>query len=1581
MRRVGCRLLIDATGMGAVASADEPALALPFHALLHDNPRPAPRAEHSRRTNPDSMSASATSDPSAPALLICLPEDALEPQLQALLDGVDAQLLRHPPAPDWRAELAALRKRHPQSMLLRIRRADLWLADDALARLLKAATAARGPLTVLSNADPQLTPAAPDTGMDDWDPAAIDAAAHALGERRLWPLKAESPPLLVLAPQATPGADLEVVDHLYAHVPGAGLQGRPTPADRRERWPAHPLATLRRALHVAGVQPESTWTRAGRDARPVLLHVLHGWGGGAERWVRDMARTDAARHHLLLRANGDPQRQQHGEYLELLDARGGPPLRRLLLTPAIGAIALQHEGYAQALAAIVADYAVEQLWVSSLIGHSLGALRRGLPVRWIAHDLFPLWPALHRDFGAADARFDAAELASDLKQPGPFGERQPAWWTSVRAHTVQALVEARAELIAPSRCALANLVRVAPELAELPQHCIAHGSAGWGAAEAELRAQPLDFGGRLRLLVLGRINGAKGLDLLRQLLPRLSEYCDLYLVGAGKAAEALFGVSGVHVVLDYEHTELPTLLARIRPHAALLPATVAETFSYTLSELMRLAIPPIATGIGAFAERIVDGENGLLLAPEAAAVLARVAALAQDRAPLARIRARLQSMQHRGLAQMLADYAPLLPQGERAPLRHPLRRCDPQSLALASHADALADHELRLAAAQAALARQQAELEHRAEWGFDLNRQLGERTRWAQELDRELERTRQWLSEREQVYEHSIQAANEQRAALETRSTWLQEELRRTMDESRQRQQALEARESELASQANELAELRARDADLQAQQLALLAQQRELQQQLQQLLAAREQLQREFESLAAHRAEMIASTSWRITMPLRAIGRLLKHLRASLRFRASRLDSLLGRVRGSLARRGFRGTLRRARQELRESSQPLPPSVQVEAPQPVASYPPLAIASSETPTVSVIVPVYNQLHHTWNCLKALADTAGTVPFEVIVVDDGSSDETASVVPQVAGVRYQRNPQNLGFIGACNAGAAAARGRYLFFLNNDTAVQPGWLEPLLASYDEFADVGLVGSKLIYPDGRLQEAGGIVFSDGSGWNYGRFEHPDDPRYDYPREADYCSGAAILIEKALFDRFGGFDDYYKPAYYEDTDLCFKVRAAGLRVIYQPASRVVHFEGVTGGTDTTSGTKRYQVINQQKFLERWRETLATQPAPTDHAGIWRAATHRARGRILLVDATTPTPDQDSGSVRYINLVRVLRALGWQCTFFADNRACIPRYTEQLRALGVEVQFHPWLADPVAFFRERGHEFDAIMLSRHYVARHYVELAREHAPQARLLFDTVDLHYLREQRAAAVEESEALAKQAAATREAELELVRRCDVTLVVSPVEQELLAQEAPGRRVEVLSNIHEVHGRRAGFEARKDLWFVGGFQHHPNIDAVLWFIAEIWPRVRAELPEAGFHVVGSKMPAGIAALAGNGVQVHGYVEDLQPFLDGIRIAVAPLRYGAGVKGKVNQSMAYGQPVVATPIAVEGMQIEPGREALVASTAVDFADAIVRLYRDPALWLQLSDAGLANIEAHFSFQAARAALQKILHGSPGL
>jgi glycosyltransferase involved in cell wall biosynthesis len=358
-----------------------------------------------------------------------------------------------------------------------------------------------------------------------------------------------------------------------------------------------------------------------------------------------------------------------------------------------------------------------------------------------------------------------------------------------------------------------------------------------------------------------------------------------------------------------------------------------------------------------------------------------------------------------------------------------------------------------------------------------------------------------------------------------------------------------------------------------------------------------------------------------------------------------------------------------------------------------------------------------------------------------------------------------------------------------------------------------------------------------------------------------------------------------------------------------------------------------------------------------------------------VLIVDAYTPEPDQDSGSLRLRHLMDCFQQLGYGVTFLPDNRAHAGRYTLDLQAAGVEAVYDPWVHSLQRFFEERGGEFDVVMVSRHYVAARYLTLIRRHCPRARFLFDTVDLHYLREERLAELEESLPLKRAAAQTRRAELKVIEAADATLVVSPVEKSVLREAAPGARVHVISNVHEVVGSRCTFAERKDLFFVGGYQHPPNIDAAQWFVGSVWPLIRQELPDVRFHLIGSKAPEQVRALAGNGVVFQGYVEDLEPWLDGCRLAVAPLRYGAGIKGKVNISMSRGQPVVATPAAVEGMFARSGHDVLVADSAADFAAAVVRLYRDEDLWNRISAGGLDNVRKYFSVDTARLGLQELL------
>jgi GT2 family glycosyltransferase len=690
----------------------------------------------------------------------------------------------------------------------------------------------------------------------------------------------------------------------------------------------------------------------------------------------------------------------------------------------------------------------------------------------------------------------------------------------------------------------------------------------------------------------------------------------------------------------------------------------------------------------------------------------------------------------------------------------------------------------------------------------------------------------------------------------------------------------------------------------------------------------------------------------------------------ADARFLLDRATGLVRRGWLSLRTRGLRASWQRVRAQLRRVPAAQRATLYAPADAPRV---PTALATSDAPVASIVIPVYGQLAHTLGCLRALSEHPPRATFEVIVVDDGSPDDSADVLPGIAGLRYHRRVRNGGFIAACNDGAALARGEYLVFLNNDTVPQPGWLDELLQTFAEHDDAGLVGAQLLYPDGRLQEAGGVVFADGSGWNYGRHESPIDPRFAHLREADYVSGAAIAIPRALFMQVGMFDTRYAPAYYEDTDLSFAVRAAGKRVLYQPFARVVHDEGTTSGTDTGSGIKAYQVRNRERFVAHRHEALASQLPPESIPS--PASLHRARKQVLLIDALTPTPDRDSGSLRLLNLMRLLREEGAQVVFLPASRKHDGAYTEALQRLGVEAWYAPFAAGAPAWLREHGPRFDSVIACRHYVARGFLPLLRLHAPQARLVFDSIDLHYLREQRAADVAGDAVMARAAKRTRALELDVIARSDLTLVVSEAERALLAGDAPGARVEVLSNLHHVAGPGAAFAQRRDLVFVGGFRHPPNVDAVRWFVQAVFPHVRSQLPGVRFHCIGGDLVDEIRALATHdGVTVHGHVPDIAPYMDGCRVAVAPLRYGAGVKGKVNLSMAHGQPVVATSCAVEGMHLDDGRDVLVADEAGAFADAVVRLYRDEALWTSLAGNGLDNVTRHFSLDAARATVRRV-------
>ncbi|MGG5808012.1 glycosyltransferase [Falsiroseomonas sp. CW058] len=628
--------------------------------------------------------------------------------------------------------------------------------------------------------------------------------------------------------------------------------------------------------------------------------------------------------------------------------------------------------------------------------------------------------------------------------------------------------------------------------------------------------------------------------------------------------------------------------------------------------------------------------------------------------------------------------------------------------------------------------------------------------------------------------------------------------------------------------------------------------------------------------------------------------------------------------------------------------------------------YPRLSFPAFDKPEVSIVIPVYGKFAYTYQCLASILKALPRTSFEVIVVDDCSPDETIFTPTVASGVRYIRAARNGGFIASCNAGAAAARGRFLLFLNNDTEVKERWLDALRDTFDDQPEAGLVGSKLVFPDGSVQEAGGIIWRLGDGWNYGRGSQPDDPRISYLREVDYVSGASIMVPKALFDELGGFDTHYAPAYYEDTDLAFRIRKAGRKVFYQPLSALVHHEGITSGTDVKgTGAKRYQLVNGRKFFDRWRDVLSAHRLNGREPEL-----EKERGvalRVLFIDETTPTPLEDAGSVAAVAHMRAMQKLGAKITFVpSDNMAHLGEVTEALQRIGVECLHAPWFWSVEEVIRKRGAEFDAVYLHRYVNAFKYAGVVRAAMPKAQIIYSVADLHHMRLEREAAVTGSAETAAKAAEMKARELTALGMADQVIVHSTHEGGYLSGIVPDGRLNVIPWIVPARPGPRGFADRHGIAFLGGYRHPPNVDAVEVFVREMMPHLRRLLPGVMFHVVGSHMPPSFHELAAPDVVLDGFVADLGGYLDQRRLTVAPLRYGAGVKGKVLESMARGVPCVASSIAAEGMGLTHGEDIAMANEPEAFAGAVAWLYQDEAVWSRVRQGGIDYIGRSCSEQA---------------
>ncbi len=1442
------------------------------------------------------MSTVSTSQNAAPmgplhASVIVFWSSAQQPEVQhappTAPDWLQGSDIHHSSRHDPGAALHAAAAQFPGRSLLLIR-SDCQLPAELLQRLQWWQQHSQaGALTCCSNAADEFNPfgfsridqSVPDDA--DLDALVANTSKRPSLQATQWPqhllwLSAETLHLLQQqealqlrrSPQAC-GINLIIADDIFSRSRNQPLWTN-QPAYLWDMPPATAIEYRQQQLQQLLQQQCYELARLPVDSTAVTLHISHSWGGGIQHWIDNYCHSDSGHVQLVLKSQGFWKNKTYGSRLSLHQgAVDGPELHSWWLVPAIASTSIRHPQYIEMLDEICQRYQVQRILVGSLIGHSLDVFRRSLPTIAVVHDYYPAWPLLSQAPGTDPASLTLPRRLDELKQQPHnvhgddllmFCDRDARGWNSLTLAWQYMLQQKHVAVVTPSNSARTQLLQLLPSLAQSPQlrlEHIEHGFQPWSSAPAKrsvtaaVESSP-HAKQRIRLLFIGRLVTGKGLELLEQAWPLIQQHVHLTLLGCGRSGRCMLGAAHVDVIMEYDWQQLPDLISHINPHAGLLLSSVSETYSYTLTELMALGLPVIATRRGSFVERIMHGENGLLIEPEPQALQTAILELIQDPELLQRLQQGAKDTTIVSLETMQSGYQQLW-----------------QNLHEACNIAALPTPvRLRAPNLQA-----------------------------AQNL--QLQRLQSWQSSQ---LEQQQQQLHEQTGELIRRAGAIHRQHRR-----------LEQLSAQLQQQQQQVQQLRHQSRVQQQQHDQAII---ELQQQLAAVLSSRDQI--------------LDSRSWKLTRPLRVLSRLLANLRRQQAWNPLRWPRLLSSFSKLVLANGLLASLRQMQ---------INPLLAADA----------STAEPDHSTLYAQASAADTLH--WQ--HAAAEPDATSAHLLVCIAD---------LPEAA-VREQLLPLLLHLDQAMQGQAAvlhvvatdavaellASCQGILLHASKAAAVQA-----LLQQRERIDSLLVISTLLQLRNSTLtrmylaRQAGHAIIT-------ARREDPATTRATVapPQQAVAQAMPAFHADLFLLDQ---------PLIKPFLNYC---RAQSSLPEFLDASLLALANA--DSNPVWQSTASYKTLHAQQ-----RPLL--QPDHNQPAA--------ALGCILVVDVWVPMADKDSGSLRMLNVLKLLLELGWQVVFVPINLGHAGHYTEQLQQLGVEVWYQPWFGSWKTFLAEQGQRFDLIVLSRLIVASELLQRMRRYCPQAQIIYDTVDLHYLREQRQAELQNSLALRRMAATTRQRELKLMQAADMTLVVSAAEQTLLHAELPEADIRILSNIHTVAGRQQDFLSRSGVLFVGGFQHPPNVDAAIWLAEQIWPLVQQQLPGTKLHLIGSNAPAAVHALADDTIIVHGFVEQLEPWLDRVRCTVAPLRYGAGVKGKINSSMSRGVPVVATSIAAEGMFMQHEQDALLADSAEDFATCICRLHEDTALWDMLSDHALLNVQQHFSTARARIDLQQIINVlRPGL
>lgn len=662
----------------------------------------------------------------------------------------------------------------------------------------------------------------------------------------------------------------------------------------------------------------------------------------------------------------------------------------------------------------------------------------------------------------------------------------------------------------------------------------------------------------------------------------------------------------------------------------------------------------------------------------------------------------------------------------------------------------------------------------------------------------------------------------------------------------------------------------------------------------------------------------------------------------------------------GEAAKQRFRADCRRALNEFLSGSERL------------------VLPTSAEPRVSIVMVVHNQAELTYECLRTLPG-ALDVPSELIVVDNGSTDETEKLFGFVSGARIIRSSENLHFLRGVNRGTEECKGDTILLLNNDTTIKPGSLAAALNRLDDESDIGAVGGKIVLIDGTLQEAGSIIWSDGSCLGYGRGRLPREPEFSFSRDVDYCSGAFLLVRRSLFEKLGRLDATFAPAYYEETDLCMRIRDAGYRVVYDPSVEVKHFE--FGSSSSPAKAIELQTRNRKIFVDRHRATLQAAHLPSGSRPLDARMKPLKQKRLLILDDRLPNPQLGQGFPRAHSISRLLLKQGWFLTFYPTSFPGIDwGEAYRLYPREVEVASDSGRAGLKAFLTKRAGYYDAILVSR----PHNMELVNALIAQdpkilgrTKIIYDAEALIAPRDAMKRAMLGRPVPANDQLRAIENEVKLGKSACAILAVNETEAEHF-RSAVRCPVSVIGHAIKIEPTAQGFAERAGLLFVGALDGDdtPNVDSLAWFVKEIMPKIDRMIGATWtLHVAGSNRSAKARSLAGPRVKLLGMVDDLSDVYANARVFVAPTRYAAGIPMKVHEAAAAGVPSVVTPLLAKQLNWVQGKDLIVGATADEFADGCAKLYTDQGLWERVREAALVSVRTDCDYAAMEKKLADVM------